>query len=206
MFQIKKEMDNQKMLQAMFQEATIGILVVNSEGEIVQANPFTEKLFGYERGELISNPIEILIPNSFRKGHVKHRQKYHKKPLPRTMGANLDLYGQRKDGSQFSVEISLSHMDLDGERFAIAYVNDDTLQQETLKSLKKAKKISDDISEIVAIKLTLIILSREARRQVLSGYFYVNTNCGIRGIVTIKLKLKKFAWSAKTNFHLNTFK
>ena len=158
MFQIKKEMDNQKMLQAMFQEATIGILVVNSEGEIVQANPFTEKLFGYERGELISNPIEILIPNSFRKGHVKHRQKYHKKPLPRTMGANLDLYGQRKDGSQFSVEISLSHMDLDGERFAIAYVNDDTLQQETLKSLKKAKKISDDISEIVEESLNEIFI------------------------------------------------
>lgn len=151
-------MDNQKMLQSMFQEATIGILVVNSQGEIVKANPFSEKLFGYDKGELIANPVEILIPDSFRNRHAGHRKKYHKKPVPRTMGANLELYGQRKDGSRFPVEISLSHMDIDGERFAIAYVNDDTLQQETLKSLKKAKKISDDISEIVEESLNEIFI------------------------------------------------
>ncbi len=151
-------MDNQKMLEAMFKEATIGILVVNGRGEIIQANPFTEKLFGYKKGELILSPVEILIPNSFRHRHKEHRQNYHKNPVPRTMGANLELYGQRKDGSQFSVEISLSHIDLDGERLAIAYVNDDTVQQETLKSLKKAKKISDDISEIVEESLNEIFI------------------------------------------------
>jgi PAS domain S-box-containing protein len=152
------EMDNQKMLFAMFQEATIGILIVNSQGQIVQANPFSEKLFGYKKGELVSCTVEILIPNSSLTRQVKHRQEYHEAPVPRTMGANLELYGQRKDGSQFSIEISLSHMDLDGERFAIAYVNDDTLQQETLKSLKKAKKISDDISEIVEESLNEIFI------------------------------------------------
>ncbi|MFK7773689.1 MAG: PAS domain S-box protein [Saprospiraceae bacterium] len=151
-------MDNQRMLQAMFVEATIGIIVVNGQGEIVQANPFAEKLFGYEKGELISNPIEILIPNSFRTHHVEYRKKYHQKPIPRTMGANLDLHGQRKDGSLFSIEISLSHMDIDGERFAIAYASDDTLQQETLKSLKEAKKISDDISNIVEESLSEIFI------------------------------------------------
>jgi PAS domain S-box-containing protein len=151
-------MNNQKMLQAMFVEATIGIFVVNSQGDIFYANPFSEKLFGYEEGELISQPVEVLLPNSFRTRHVAHRKKYHQKPIPRLMGANLDLQGQRKDGSRFSIEISLSHMDIDGERFAIAYASDDTLQQETLKSLKEAKKISDDISNIVEESLNEIFI------------------------------------------------
>lgn len=151
-------MDSQKMLQAMFVEATIGIIVVDSQGNIVQANPFSEKLFGYERRELISQPIEILLPNSFRTRHVEHRKKYHEKPIPRTMGANLDLEGQRKDGSRFSIEISLSHMDIDGERFAIAYASDDTLQQDMMKRLKEAKKISDDISNIVEESLSEIFI------------------------------------------------
>ena len=63
-------MENQKILQAMFLEATIGILVVNARGQIVKANPFSEKLFAYEKDELISKPIEILLPDSFRKRHV----------------------------------------------------------------------------------------------------------------------------------------
>lgn len=172
-------MDNQKMLQAMFQEATIGILVVNSRGEIIQANPFLESLFGYDQGELISQPVEILLPGAFRNRHVEHRQNYHKKPVPRTMGANLDLLGQRKDGSQFAIEISLSHMDIDGERYVIAYASDDTVQQEMLRSLKEAKKISDDISKIVeeslneififdATTLKFIQVNKGARRNI--GY------------------------------------
>jgi len=128
-------MVNKKMLQAMFAEATIGIIVVDKEGKIVQVNPFLEKLFAYGKGELISQPIETLIPNSFQARHVEHRKRYHQKPVPRSMGENLELEGKRKDGSRFSIEISLSHIDIDGERFAIAYASDDTQQQDMVKKL-----------------------------------------------------------------------
>ncbi|MFK8006284.1 MAG: PAS domain S-box protein [Saprospiraceae bacterium] len=151
-------MDNFKMLQAMFVEATIGILVVDAQGEIVQANPFSEKLFGYEKGELISQKIEVLLPQSFRKRHTDYRKNYHHNPVPRTMGANLELYGLRKDGTQFPIEISLSHMDIDGERFAIAYASDHSVQQEIMRDLNEAKKMSDDVSKIIEESLNELFI------------------------------------------------
>ncbi len=151
-------MDDQKMLRAMFQEATIGILVVNGQGEIVQVNPFSERLFGYDRGELINKKIEVLLPDSYRQRHVKHREDYHKKPVPRTMGANFELYGLKKDGSKFPIAISLSHMDIDGERFSIAYASDDTSQQKMIKDLVAAKKLSENMSKVVEESLSEVFI------------------------------------------------
>ena len=151
-------MDDQKMLQAMFQEATIGILVVNGQGVIVQVNSFSERLFGYDSGELIDKKIEVLLPDSYRKRHVSHRQNYHKKPVPRSMGANFELYGLRKDGTTFPIAISLSHMDIDGERFSIAYASDDTIQQKMIKDLVAAKKLSENMSKIVDESLSEVFI------------------------------------------------
>ena len=155
-------MDSQKMLDAVFMEATIGIIVINSDGEIVQANPFSENLFGYEKGELISREVEQLLPESFRKRHVKHRQGYNEKPIPRTMGANLDLYGLRKDGSKFPIEISLSHMDINGKRFAIAYTSD---ASERKNLLKRILKQSDEL-EIKVIERTKKLKESEEKLRV----------------------------------------
>lgn len=140
-------MNNPKLLQAMFEEATIGILIVNVQGDIVEINPYTKKLFGFERDELIGNKVEILLPDSFKSRHIQHRDNYHKNPVPRAMGANLELYGQRKDGTQFPIEISLSYMKLEGEQFAIAYVSDDTLQKTMLTELKEQEKKILDYSD-----------------------------------------------------------
>jgi len=151
-------MNDQKMLRAMFKEATIGILVVDGKGKIVQVNPFAEQLFGYENGALIDQKLEVLLPDSYRQRHVKHRQNYHKNPVPRTMGANFDLYGLRKDGSKFPISISLSHMDIEGERFAIAYASDDTSQQEMIKDLIEAKHLNESITKIVDESLSEIFI------------------------------------------------
>lgn len=117
-------MENQELLQAMFEEATLGILVVNSDGEIQNANPFSEKLFGYSKGELHGQKVEMLLPEAFRTVHVLYRENYHQHPSPRPMGAGLELSGQRKDGSEFPVEISLSFTNVKNEKLAIAYIND----------------------------------------------------------------------------------
>ena len=129
-------MENQELLQAMFEEATLGILVVNADGEIQNANPFSEKLFGYAPGELQGQKVEMLLPEAFRKAHVQHRKKYHQHPTPRTMGANLDLAGQRKDGSEFPVEISLSFTNVNNEKLAIAYVSDISHKKNIIEDLQ----------------------------------------------------------------------
>ena len=144
-------MPKKTILQALFEEATIGILVANQEGVIIEHNPYIEKLFGYNDLELKDKNIEELLPESFRTRHVQHRTSFHKKPAPRAMGANLELFGQKKDGTQLPIEISLSHMTFHGEPYAIAYINDVT-------NLVEAKKISDDISKIVEESLNEIYI------------------------------------------------
>lgn len=144
-------MDSQKMLQAMFLEATIGVIVVDAEGKIAKVNPFAEKLFGYNNDEMVAQHIEILLPNSFRKRHVQHRQNYHKNPVPRTMGATLDLYGLKKDGSRFPIKISLSHMDIDGERFAIAYASDDSETKKMLSEITESKELLDEAQKLAHV-------------------------------------------------------
>lgn len=146
------------MLQAMYLEATLGIIVINSKGDIVKANPFSESLFGYKKSELIGQNIEILLPHSLRGRHVSHREKYNKKPVPRTMGANLELFGLRKDNSKFPIKISLSHMDIDGERFSIAYTSDDTKTQVMLQDLRNAQRINEDISKVMEESLNEIYI------------------------------------------------
>jgi len=125
------------LLEAMFEHATLGIIMINQDGTIIRSNPFISKMFGYDNDELNGQKIEALIPQNYHQKHIKHRNSYHKNPSPRLMGANLELFGQRKDGSQFPVEISLSHTTLKNEKLAIAYVNDYSEQKILLKELQK---------------------------------------------------------------------
>ncbi len=84
------------------------LVVINSHGAIVLVNEQTEQLFGYKCAELLGQEIEILVPEHFRRDHVAKRNGYFTQPRPRPMGAELELFGRRKDGTEFPVEISLS--------------------------------------------------------------------------------------------------
>ena len=83
------------------------VVAVNRQGVIIQANSQTETLFAYTRDELIGQKIEMLVPERQRPEHDRHREQFHSKPKIRRMGSGLDLYGRRRDGSEFPVEISL---------------------------------------------------------------------------------------------------
>jgi two-component system, LuxR family, sensor kinase FixL len=88
----------------------IGIVLVNEKGLITLVNSHTEKLFGYQREELIDQPVEILVPKRFRAAHPGHRAGFLTAPRARAMGAGRELYALRKDGTEFPVEIGISPM------------------------------------------------------------------------------------------------
>jgi PAS domain S-box-containing protein len=108
------ETSNQKTLAETILSASIleaipdAVVAVNRQGVIVQINSQTEALFSYTRQELIGQNIEILVPERQRGDHHRHRDEYHARPKIRRMGSGLDLYGRKRDGSEFPVEISLS--------------------------------------------------------------------------------------------------
>ena len=124
-------------LNALFEYTTEGIIIANQSGTIIRANPSSEKLFGYEKSELLNQKIEILVPNKFSHSHEKHRENYNKNPHPRSMGKGLDLFGKKKNGLEFPVEISLSHYKTNDEMFIIAFIIDRTERKESEEKIKK---------------------------------------------------------------------
>src|SRR5688572_16558427 len=96
-------------MTSLFENATEGIILTNKSGEMVLVNPAAEMMFNYNSLELIGRKIEILIPEKYRKSHIHLRQGFHNKPENRVMGHGRDLYGIKKNGEEFSVEVSLSY-------------------------------------------------------------------------------------------------
>ncbi|MGZ4481355.1 MAG: PAS domain S-box protein [Gaiellales bacterium] len=110
--------------RALLESAPDAIVLVNTAGRIALANRRTEELFGYQAGELVGIEVELLVPERFRGVHVRHRGDYVDDPRTREMGAGLELYGLRRDGREFPVEISLSPMHDQGEQLVITIVRD----------------------------------------------------------------------------------
>lgn len=130
-----------KLLPALLDSAAQAILSVDRTGRIVLANARTEEMFGFSRRDLIGQPIEILLPESLREVHVKHRTDYITKPRVRPMGIGMDLAGRKKDGTEFPVEVSLSFIETDEGPFGIAFVTDITPRKQLEEQLAHSQKM-----------------------------------------------------------------
>jgi PAS domain S-box-containing protein len=121
------------------------VVIVDGEGTMVLVNTQTEKLFGYDRAELLGQSVEMLVPERFRGSHLAHRKGYVANPLVRAMGSGLELNGLRRDGTEFPVEISLSPMDTPNGRFVTAAVRDVT--EAKLRREEEARRKSRELEE-----------------------------------------------------------
>ncbi len=115
-------------------------VAVDRQGTIVQINSQTEELFGYDRDELIGQKIEMLVPERYRTTHHHHRHTFAETPRTRRMGADLDLYGRRRNGSEFPVEISLSPISTESGLFVLSAIRDISDRKRIAEELRRANE------------------------------------------------------------------
>ena len=128
--------------RAFLETAGEGIIIVNRAGQIVLINERVELMFGYRRGELIGQTLEMLLPESVRAAHTKHRTAYFAEPRVRRMGKDLVLAGRRKDGTEFPVEISLSYVETPDGTLAMAFVTDITERVDMQRVARQSEKLA----------------------------------------------------------------
>jgi PAS domain S-box-containing protein len=129
---------SETLLQSLFDSAPDATVLVNQKGVIEDVNSQVEALFGYPRAEIIGKVVDILLPTRYQQRHIADRTNYLADPRTRPMGAGLELFGRRKDGSEFPVEIMLSPVQAGDEMLVISAVRDITAR----------KQIEADLSEV----------------------------------------------------------
>lgn len=125
--------------KALFEHSSLGIIISNEDGIIEKSNPWAERIFGYDEGELVGKLVEVLLPAHLRERHIEYRHSYTKNPHPRAMGSNLNLLAVKKSGKEFPVEISLTWFVSDGKMQIVSFVNDITVRKQAENDLIKMK-------------------------------------------------------------------
>jgi PAS domain S-box-containing protein len=132
--------------EALFNHASMGIILADDKGVIQSVNPFALKLFGYAIEEIINKPVEVLIPMRYHHRHVNHRDAYTHHPKSRPMGEGMDLFAVKKDGKEFPVEVSLGNYEVNGDTNVIAFISDISVRK---KALAAVEKMNDELEATV---------------------------------------------------------
>ena len=146
----------------LMEDAPNAILLATLDGRIIQANRSVQKLFGYAPEELVGEDVELLVPDRFRSAHTGHREKYAAAPRSRPMGPQMELYGRRKDGSEFPVEVSLGAFDTQDGKLVAATVVDVTERQ-------AMEKMKDEFVSMVSHELRTPLTSIRGALGLMAG-------------------------------------
>lgn len=144
---VENSLNKDIRFEALFNSASLGIIVVNEQGTIVLANHFANTLFAYNEQSMVGEVLEQLIPTRYHHKHVGHRQNYTHNPMARGMGIGMTLSAKRKDGIEFPVEVSLGHFKTSEEQFVIAYIADITKRKENEGQIIQQKADLELINE-----------------------------------------------------------
>jgi PAS domain S-box-containing protein len=142
---------SEETARAVLESASEGIILIGPKGRIALANPAVERMFGYPRNELLDQPLEILLPERIRGVHAAHRASYFVEPRVRPMGIGFDLCGRHKDGTEFPVEISLSHVARPDGGVAIAFITDITERKRVEGQLQRQREVLYQNEKLAAL-------------------------------------------------------
>lgn len=149
------------MYRSLLDSAPDAIIVVDEAGRIVFANAQAERVFGWTRDELLALRIEDLMPTRFRERHVTHRERFSDQPRTRPMGEGRELFGMRRDGTEFPVEISLSPLRTSSGTLVSAAVRDVSERRQTEEALRELEEKFRGAFEFASIGMAIVSLSGE---------------------------------------------
>ena len=142
---------SEALAQAVLASATEGIILIDAGGRIIVVNPAAERMFGYDRGDLLGQRLEVLLPERIRGAHMEHRTGYFAGPRARPMGIGLDLAGRRKEGTEFPVEISLSYVEAPDGVLAMAFITDITERKRAEAQLQRQREVLYQNEKLAAL-------------------------------------------------------
>jgi PAS domain S-box-containing protein len=151
-------------LEGFLEAAPDAIVVVDGSGHIVIVNQLSERLFGYSRQELLGMPIEGLVPQRFSERHADYRNNYFREPHTRPMGEGRELWGRRRDGSEFTVEISLSPLTTETGTLVISIIRDTTARKKVEERFRGFLEAAPDAIVVVNREGRMVILNSQAER------------------------------------------
>jgi PAS domain S-box-containing protein len=140
------------------------IVGINAAGTIVMTNPAVETLFGYAPGDLLGQPVELLLPAALGATHVSHRQAYGTHPRTRAMGAGLRLSGRRRDGSEIPVDVGLAPVVTGESTLFVAFVRDATVKRRAESRLEATSEVTQAVLGGAAADVLWAMTARHARR------------------------------------------